>query len=260
MQALADASKDPADFLAAVSKTLGKPPQATLEYKGHVMIAAYEYATTAAKGDKAVIVYPQQNDRDKGAAIGRMSSSCAMLTVMKQEQMEALKGKDLDYVLSLDYAPCNSRAFAAKNPSGTGTMPMLGWSMIGKDGKVYDIVQTSMVNKVIKSYSVARTPYLKRACDKLDFAVKDTRSFWRFAPEHGNGYFKKQKDGKWIEIGRNGERMGTWVEKTRTDDYVEMEDSRRGYVTRLGAGAAWMANVKDRKFNPSPEGDWVTDK
>jgi hypothetical protein len=86
--------------------------------------------------------------------------------------------------------------------------------------------------------------------------AKDVRRFWRFAKEHGGGYFKQLVDGKWEEIGRNGELQGTWVEKQRTAEYVELEDRKRGYLTRLGAGKAWIASNSDGKFGPSPHGDW----
>src|SRR4051812_16244982 len=32
--------------------------------------------------------------------------------------------------------------------------------------------------------------------------LADERTFWRFAPEHGGGYFKRLDGGKWEEIGR----------------------------------------------------------
>ena len=85
---------------------------------------------------------------------------------------------------------------------------------------------------------------------------KDGRRFWRFAREHGGGHFKQLADGKWEEIGRNGEHMGTYVERQRTNEYVELEDRKRGHLTRLGAGKAWLASASDGKFGPSPHGDW----
>jgi hypothetical protein len=86
--------------------------------------------------------------------------------------------------------------------------------------------------------------------------TKDSRRFWRFVPEHGSGYFKKLPNGKWDEIGRNGELMGVWIERGRTKEYVELEDQKRGYLTRLGAGKAWIASNSDGRFGPSPHGDW----
>lgn len=85
----------------------------------------------------------------------------------------------------------------------------------------------------------------------------DDRALWRFAPAHGSGYFKKLADGKWEEIGRDGQKMGVWEELARTPDYVEMYDPKRNYKTRLGAGKAWMASGRDSiRFGPSPGGNW----
>jgi hypothetical protein len=86
---------------------------------------------------------------------------------------------------------------------------------------------------------------------------KDGRKLWRFLKEHGNGYFKLTINGKWEEIGRNGEKVATWSEVERTNEYVELLDEKRGYITRLGAKKAWMASTKDKQFNPSPNGDWA---
>ncbi len=105
----------------------------------------------------------------------------------------------------------------------------------------------------------ARPDNPKRAPDvatDIKPATSDDRRFWRFAKQHGSGYFKQLPDGSWDEIGRDGAHMGVWIERGRTPDYVELEDRKRGYLTRLGAGKAWIASNKDGKFNPSPQGDW----
>ena len=86
---------------------------------------------------------------------------------------------------------------------------------------------------------------------------KDDRTFWRFAKEHGSGYFKQLPDGKWQEIGRDGSKMGLWEELSRTPDYVELYDATRNYKTRLAAGKASMTSGRhSTKFNPSPHGTW----
>lgn len=85
---------------------------------------------------------------------------------------------------------------------------------------------------------------------------KDSRKFWKFDRTHGRGYFKQIGGTKWEEIGDEGKLMGIWIERRRTAEYVELEDLKRGYLTRLGNGRAWMASNQTRKFNPSPHGAW----
>lgn len=85
---------------------------------------------------------------------------------------------------------------------------------------------------------------------------KDSRKFWRFDRTHGSGYFKQIGNNKWEEIGADGAKMGIWIERKRTKEYVELEDLKRGYLTRLGQGKAWLASNQTRKFNPSPHGAW----
>ena len=85
-------------------------------------------------------------------------------------------------------------------------------------------------------------------------ALEKTR--WKYAKEFGSGYYEKQKDGTWIETGSDGKQVSIWTEKNKTAEYVELLDEKRGYLTRLGAGKAWLASTKDSKFNPSPNGDW----
>src|SRR5262249_28520798 len=84
--------------------------------------------------------------------------------------------------------------------------------------------------------------------------TKDTRRFWRFAPQHGFGYFKRLNNGTWEEIGRNSERMGIWKELRRTPEYVELPDSKRGYRTRLVPGRrGWRAEIRGFSIRPPKE-------
>jgi hypothetical protein len=90
-------------------------------------------------------------------------------------------------------------------------------------------------------------------------AATDGRRLWRFAPQHGSGYFRLLDSGFWEEIGRDGKRQGLWQEIARTPEYVELYDQKRNYKTRLGEGQSWLAQGKDsNQFNLSPEGSWDT--
>jgi hypothetical protein len=84
----------------------------------------------------------------------------------------------------------------------------------------------------------------------------DNRRFWRFAPQHGGGYFEKQPDGRWKEIGRDGRLQSYWVVLRSTPEYIELEGFGGAYRTRLGAGKAWIATKGSDYFGPSPEGNW----
>src|SRR5688572_8824875 len=86
----------------------------------------------------------------------------------------------------------------------------------------------------------------------------DSRIFWRYVPEVGDGYFRRLPNGKWEEIGNaQGKLMGTWEELSRTPEYVELYDPKRNYKTRLGAGKAWITSGRDSTaFGPSPAGNW----
>ena len=126
--------------------------------------------------------------------------------------------------------------------------------------KAFDSAAEKFVKKDLlaaRAILDAKAEYFKNsAATVLKSDPKDDRRMWRFVKEHGSGYFKLQAGGTWEEIGRNGDHMGTWVERQRTKEYVELLDRKRGYLTRLGDGKAWLASVDDGKFGPSPHGDW----
>ena len=88
--------------------------------------------------------------------------------------------------------------------------------------------------------------------------LTDDRSFWRFGPQIGSGYFRLMPDGKWEERGKgDGRPIGVWEEIGRTPEYVELYDPKRNRKTRLGAGKAWMTTGRDStRFRPSPAGNW----
>ena len=126
--------------------------------------------------------------------------------------------------------------------------------------KAFDAAAEKFVKKDLPTARAildAKAEYLKNSTATAQKGDSDDdRRMWRFVKEHGGGYFKLQADGSWEEIGRNGDHMGTWVERQRTKEYVELLDQKRGYLTRLGDGKAWLASVDDGKFGPSPHGDW----
>jgi hypothetical protein len=85
----------------------------------------------------------------------------------------------------------------------------------------------------------------------------DDRSFWRFAPQLGSGYFRRLPDGWWEETGYHGDQHHTWEELARTPEYVELYDRQRNYKTRLGAGRAWSTTGRDStNFGPGDAGNW----
>jgi hypothetical protein len=195
-----------------------------------------------------------------------------LLVAMAQEEMRFKENSNLgaeDRVKRVEQLQEEKKAFEAegKLPKSPGLRVAVG-DYRGKVGAAQ--------RKCEKAFDVAASEYLKNdlaaakaiLSEKAEFFLpgkrsapasaktKDDRRLWRFAKEHGSGYFKLLPDSKWEEIGRNGEKMGIWIERQRTAEYVEIEDQKRGYLTRLGAGKAWMAKSSDGQFNPSPHGDW----
>ena len=82
----------------------------------------------------------------------------------------------------------------------------------------------------------------------------DDRTYWKYLPEFGDGYFKLVSKGKWEEIGRDGKLLAKWEEVGRTPDYVELYDSSRNYKMRLGAGEAWLTTGSSVANAPTPTG------
>jgi hypothetical protein len=64
----------------------------------------------------------------------------------------------------------------------------------------------------------------------------------------------------WYEFDKKGNKRFTFKEQARTKDYIELVDNERGYIIRLGDGKAWLANTKDKNFNPYPGGKWKEGK
>jgi hypothetical protein len=78
----------------------------------------------------------------------------------------------------------------------------------------------------------------------------DGRDYW----SHSRGHFEKGKDGNWSEVWLSA--RNNWVEKDRTEDYVELYDSKRKMTARLFADRCDVRMDGQRNFARRLTGKW----
>ena len=87
---------------------------------------------------------------------------------------------------------------------------------------------------------------------------QDNRQVW----EHTDRQFKDQGNRIWIETDRHGEVLFTFTEIDRNSDFIEIQDSSRGYTVRLYGNAMYIkgGNRSDLKkfddFTKYYDGKW----
>ena len=67
-------------------------------------------------------------------------------------------------------------------------------------------------------------------------STQDKRQVW----EHADRLFKDQGKKRWIETDRQGKALFTFTETDRNSDFIEIQDSSRGYTVRLYGNAMYI--------------------
>jgi len=87
---------------------------------------------------------------------------------------------------------------------------------------------------------------------------QDNRQVW----EHTDRLFKDQGNRSWIETDRQGKVLYTFTEIDRTGDFIEIQDSSRGYTVRLYGNAMYIKGgnksglAKFAEFTKFYDGKW----
>ncbi len=81
-------------------------------------------------------------------------------------------------------------------------------------------------------------------------AKTDERVMW----QHSVGHFQKIKDDKWLEAWKTDRHE--WVEKARTDEYVELYDASRKSTVRLFDNRCELKYDSEDKFKKHYDGKW----
>ena len=84
-----------------------------------------------------------------------------------------------------------------------------------------------------------------------DAPTAEQRDFW----SHADGFFEQVAEGKWLERSTNGAFQ--FVEAARTDDYVELRNTKSGTLIRLFGDRCEIKGAQQTEFAARYQGSWA---